>query len=1204
MAQCLHGLILHISEQKMTRFLKSLFSSRTPKTRRITRNPQSSRGLSAEVLEHRTLLASQMLASDATARTVNPGDTIEIPVLYSTLDDAGDPAALKANLFSGNLHFDSNALTFVETVTSTVFAEDIVVIPTSTLPESDQSINGDDMDAATDTVIPISYSDTPTVLNPDFTGWPNVASVDPLQLYIATFTVNQGFSGSTNVNFSANATGNVTGQPAEFDFMSATLVLSTPAQNNDPVIDSAASMTVSENQTAAIDVDASDADNDTLTYAITGGADAALFSIDSATGVVTFDAAPDFEVPGDNGGNNIYNFDVEVTDGNMGSATQSIAITVADVFENAAPVIDSSATAMVPENQTAAIDVDASDANNDTLTYAIIGGADAGLFSIDSASGVVTFDAAPDFEAPGDNGGDNVYNFTVEVTDGNMGSATQQVTVSVTDVRDTNEDPVITSAATASVQENQTAAIDVTATDADNDTLTYAITGGADAAAFAIDSASGVVTFLSAPDFEVPGDDGDDNVYNLQVTVTDGNEGSAVQDIAITVTDVRDTNEDPLITSGAAASVQENQTAAISVVATDPDNDPLMFGLSGVDAALFAVSNTGVVTFRNAPDFEMPGDDGGDNIYNFTVTVEDNFGGSTTQDIAVTVLDVDDTNADPVITSADSASVEENQTSALTATATDADNDPISWFLAGGDSALFSISETGVVTFNAAPNFEVPGDANGDNIYSFAITATDGRGGSTTQDVSVTVTDVAESEGIVYGRKFNDLNGNGTFDEGEAWLSGWTIELVGADGTVVDSQVTGDLDLNNDGQIDPATETGVYQFTATPGTYTVREVAQEGWTQTSPTDSIAALAYSLDQQFNLTASLNDFLNWGGLNERWLWGSGEWYYITPEGSLFRWNGSPRTDLSGTHVADLSQEYYTNLSLLTQAQPAEFSTITVTEGSMSRLDFGNQEDGVMPPLSEYPGQGNVRLQVIGNRTLLLTGDTTGNGVRVYTNEAGYVAVAGMGDTTINGESYWVSDWTEIPGSLLTYFSIGDDALAVHDVSIGGNVTVSTATGNDFVVMDDVSVGGSATLLSSAGNNTFAVKDTWVSGNMYVSSVNGTDAVYTNNVNVGGVTTVLTRGGNDLFAFYDTNFESTTVIDAGAGDDTGAVIGSTTFGGALVVYGRSGTDTVDVDPAATLPESPVVSSVEQDSTDVAALLDSVMERLSVAGLGDLLD
>jgi hypothetical protein len=89
------------------------------------------------------------------------------------------------------------------------------------------------------------------------------------------------------------------------------------------------------------------------------------------------------------------------------------------------------------------------------------------------------------------------------------------------------------------VAENQTAVTTVTATDANTtDTLTYSITGGADAAKFAINASTGVLTFVAAPDYEAPTDVGADNVYDVQVTVSDGQGGTDVQDIAVTVTDV------------------------------------------------------------------------------------------------------------------------------------------------------------------------------------------------------------------------------------------------------------------------------------------------------------------------------------------------------------------------------------------------------------------------------------------------------------------------------------------------------------------------------------------------------------------------------------------------------------------------------------------------------------------------------------------
>ena len=60
-------------------------------------------------------------------------------------------------------------------------------------------------------------------------------------------------------------------------------------------------------------------------------------------------------------------------------------------------------------------------------------------------------------------------------------------------------------------------------------------TGGADMALFSIDAATGTLSFLNAPDFETPLDQGMDNTYDVEITVSDGNGGTDSQDIAIEV---------------------------------------------------------------------------------------------------------------------------------------------------------------------------------------------------------------------------------------------------------------------------------------------------------------------------------------------------------------------------------------------------------------------------------------------------------------------------------------------------------------------------------------------------------------------------------------------------------------------------------------------------------------------------------------------
>ena len=92
----------------------------------------------------------------------------------------------------------------------------------------------------------------------------------------------------------------------------------TNANDNAPVITSGggggtASVNAAENQTAVTTVTSTDADSDTVTYGLTGGADQAKFAINAASGAQTFSSAPDFETPtdaGDTAGNNTYEVDV------------------------------------------------------------------------------------------------------------------------------------------------------------------------------------------------------------------------------------------------------------------------------------------------------------------------------------------------------------------------------------------------------------------------------------------------------------------------------------------------------------------------------------------------------------------------------------------------------------------------------------------------------------------------------------------------------------------------------------------------------------------------------------------------------------------------------------------------------------------------------------------------------------------------------
>ena len=446
--------------------------------------------------------------------------------------------------------------------------------------------------------------------------------------------------------------------------------------------------------------------------------------------------------------------------------------------------------------------VSATDDDGDTLTYSLAG-TDANSFTIDSGTGQIKIKNNVTYNYEGD----DEYEVTVRVRDskdnaGNTNSVTD-ATIDVTiSLRDVNETPAITTTQTSiSVEENQTSVLTYAASDVDNNgetndtsnTLTWSVESADDGSFFDIDSSSGVLTFKNAPDFEDPQDAGNNNVYNVTVTVTDNgidgarnasNHLSVSKSLAVTVTDV---NETPTLTTAPSApSFDENGTGVVATyIATDPDatTGTMIWDLMGNDAGDFnitsSVNGTAELRFKNPPNYEMPDDTGANNVYDVTVRVRDN-GSPRLEDTQSVAITVDDLNETPVIAGnagPSFAEIEFDHTATAselvigTYTATDDDNSDnaglqtITFDVAGTDAAHFSIDpSTGVLSFDISPDFENPADLAGsgmiaasDNKYEIVVEADDGQGGTGEEEsvgtfrVTVTVTNVNETPEIPGG---------------------------------------------------------------------------------------------------------------------------------------------------------------------------------------------------------------------------------------------------------------------------------------------------------------------------------------------------------------------------------------------------------------------------------------------------------------------
>ncbi|WP_407269160.1 beta strand repeat-containing protein [Tenacibaculum maritimum] len=481
----------------------------------------------------------------------------------------------------------------------------------------------------------------------------------------------------------------------------------------------------------------------TPTYTITGGEDQGLFTIDAATGAVTL-PGQDFENPADANGDNVYEVEVTVTDADGNTDKATVAITVTDVVETAAITL-ADVNESTPENVAITETPVLTGTPIGTPTYTITGGEDQGLFTIDAATGAVTL-PGQDFENPADANGDNVYEVEVTVTDADGNTDKATVAITVTDV-------VETAAITlADVNESTPENVAITETPALGGAtpigvVTYTITGGEDQGLFTIDTATGAVT-LPGQDFENPADANGDNVYEVEVTVTDADGNTDKATVAITVTDVVETAAITL------ADVNESTPENVAITETPALGGATPIGVvtytitGGEDQGLFTIdAATGAVTLLGQ-DFENPADANGDNVYEVEVTVTDADGNTDKATVAITVTDVVETAA---ITLADvNESTPENV--AITETPALGGATPIgvvTYTITGGeDQGLFTIdAATGAVTL-LGQDFENPADANGDNVYEVEVTVTDADGNTDKATVAITVTDVVETAAI------------------------------------------------------------------------------------------------------------------------------------------------------------------------------------------------------------------------------------------------------------------------------------------------------------------------------------------------------------------------------------------------------------------------------------------------------------------------
>ena len=211
--------------------------------------------------------------------------------------------------------------------------------------------------------------------------------------------------------------------------------------------------------------------------------------------------------------------------------------------------------------------------------------------------------------------------------------------------------PVITGptggpgAATSTVTMNENISA-VTTFSADK-AVAWSVNGGLDQSKFTINTFTGALSFISAPDFENPTDSNGDNIYVVIVRATDTNGNVSSQTLTVTITNVVELP--PVITGPSGAAGALTSTKSInentSTIATFIADKTVTWSINGgLDQSRFSINAvTGALTFINNPDFENPSDSDLNNTYIVTIRATDSSGLAATQTLTVTILNVVET---------------------------------------------------------------------------------------------------------------------------------------------------------------------------------------------------------------------------------------------------------------------------------------------------------------------------------------------------------------------------------------------------------------------------------------------------------------------------------------------------------------------------------------------------------------------------------
>ncbi len=399
--------------------------------------------------------------------------------------------------------------------------------------------------------------------------------------------------------------------------------------NQPPVVSAVNDQVIDENQVRIIPITITDPDGDAIAMAV-DELDNSFITVNHVDGPnYNVVISPDFTQAG-----TYSNIRIKAVDNGTPPATgysQSFTVTVNNV--NRVPVLSAVGDQTVNEGEVRTVPITITDADADTI-IAFGDQPDLAFITVNHVSGnnynVVI---APDFTQSGSYPNNRI--FATDSGNPPLTGYSLPFTVTVNDVVQ-NHAPVIVPIDDQAMDESQTLVVPIAASDADcPDGSCIALTWS-NPISFGtfVDNHNGTGTLTFTPGYS------DAGTYPTAVSVSDGIAPPVSENFTLEVNNV---NQPPQITPIDDKVVNEGELLEFTISVSDPDLED-QINLSALpmpEGASLTPSGNREWLFSWTPDYEQAGD------YNIVFTAFDNGGLSDTEDVGITVIDVD--NVPPVI---------------------------------------------------------------------------------------------------------------------------------------------------------------------------------------------------------------------------------------------------------------------------------------------------------------------------------------------------------------------------------------------------------------------------------------------------------------------------------------------------------------------------------------------------------------------------